>query len=163
MTARHGLLAALICTAACVLLGCGQKQEMIAGADEMSDMEKRAQVLKYINQWMADVQASLQKKNMPVFPATFSRVEADGKCDIELGELTDLIEGAFMDAGVGILDSAPGTAKVKVRYELPSSGDAAKAKCRVTVALSVGASVPHFAQYYPDPRIFAVYLPADTK
>ncbi|MFP4028697.1 MAG: hypothetical protein ACLFWL_12985 [Candidatus Brocadiia bacterium] len=148
-----------------LIAGCGSKTEPVTGADKMSVAEKKEKVQEYCKDWVDAMDASLKEKGLDVFPATFTGVEAERKgCDLELGELSRTMRAALNQSSVvGLLNPAPGNIKVKVRYLLPASGDPAKAKCRISVACGAAGSPGHIAKYYPDPRIFAIYLPDDKK
>jgi len=142
-----------------LLAGCGAKQELIPGAEKMTDDQKKEQVQKYVSQWSQNLNAALKSKNLEMLPCTYSGVLADGQCDLDLSELNGLFEAGLGEAGIGIMEMAPGLSKVKMLYKLPANKDPAKAECKVTIAIGVPTGFTYVAEYRPDPRVFAVYLP----
>ena len=145
--------------AVAVLAGCGAKQELIPGAEKMTDDQKKEQVQKYIGQWMQHLNAALKSKRLEMLPCTYSGVQTDAQCDLDVSELNGMFEAGLSEAGIGILELAPGLSKVKMLYKLPASKDPARAECKVTIAIGVPTGFTYVAEYRPDPRVFAVYLP----
>jgi len=132
-----------------------------AAADDMTDAQKMAEVQNCINTWMAKVKADVAKNSKGYFPADVS-VEADpGGCDLDLRELSPLFKAGLADAGVCDMNPAPGVAKVKILYKLPSNGNPAKAKTRITIGLGAAGAAIHSSKYKFDPVVFSVYLTGD--
>ena len=157
---RPRQLATLLALAFCLAAGCGPKQELMAGADKMTDEQKLKAVHDYCDQWIFDTDASLKAKGLAVFPAAFSGVKPDGQCDIQIDRLSNFVRTSISKAQhLVLLNVGPGEFKVNIQY-LNYGGNHINDKCVATVLCLIGTEIYYFHKYYPDPRVFAVLLPS---
>lgn len=133
--------------------------ELIDGAAEMSREEKIEQARAYAAGWVRDFEQKMKEKNAQNFIGEWKGVSAheDG-CDLDLSELNLIMDEAMM--ACPMFTRAPiggGLGRVLVHYK--SNGpDPLDADCSVRVLFGGGGAIAFARTYYPDPRIFAVWL-----
>lgn len=136
------------------------EQQLIKGAAEMSREEKVAQAKAYAEKWVDDFEAKMKEKNATQFVAEWKGVRPSKEgCELDLSEFNIIMEDAILACPV--FTRAPiggGIGRALITYKLPKGKDPVEAECSVQVLFGGGGSVLSARTYYPDPRIFAVWL-----
>jgi len=144
------------------LCGCGKKQELIPGAESMTDEQKMQQVEQYCAQWAADLKKSVDARRLPGIACDYRGVQPDPKgCAIELGRFDRMMEAELAP----MLIYSPvdiGQLKATMVYKLGPGGNQANAECVFSLTAAAGPNDLLFGkEYRPDPRVFAVFLPKE--